>query len=95
LPIDSTSGDAIQALINTPFSIRQALGVLNITSSINATYDKEYVKLLGSRIDATNTVWEFEGIKVGSADITIGVDSRHPPFFYIVVHHVVITDLKN
>jgi hypothetical protein len=93
--IDSTTGDTINVVVNTSFLIRQVLGELNITSSINVTYDKEYVKLLASRIDGTSIVWEFEAIKIGNTDITVGVGSRQPPFFYIVRHDVIITGLKN
>jgi hypothetical protein len=93
--IDSTTGDTINVVVDTSFSIRQALGELNSTSSINVTYKDEYVKLLASRIEGTNIVWEFKAIKIGNTDITVGVGSRKPPFFYIVRYDVIITGLKN
>jgi hypothetical protein len=92
--IDSTTSDTINVVVDTSFSIRQVLGELNITSSINVTYDKEYIKLIGSRIEGTSIVWEFEAIKIGNTDITVGVGSRQPPFFYIVRYDVIITGLK-
>jgi len=92
--IDSTTSDTINVVVDTSFSIRQVLGELNITSSINVTYDKEYVKLIGSRIEGTSIVWGFEAIKIGNTDITVSVGSRQPPFFYIVRYDVIITGLK-
>jgi hypothetical protein len=93
--IDSATGDPINVVVKTSFSIRQALGELNITSSINVNYDKEYVNLLASRIDGTSIVWDFEAIKVGNTDITVGIGSRRPPFFYIVLHDVIITGFND
>lgn len=84
------TGESIFAIIGEPFSIRQGIDELKLGHSIDAAFNLEYLKLIAARVEGKDIVWTFEGLKLGSTEVVVGVGNIHPPYVYIKPWRVII-----
>jgi len=85
-----SSSQNIFDLLGQSFNITQPLDDPKLGHTIDVSYDPTYVKLLGARVQGSNIIWTFDGIKLGHTKVVVVVSNVQPPFTYIVNHDVLI-----